>query len=224
MKILIFLAFVSLSVATVSGQDQKVRKIEVGGHISELTISDPTALEVVNGTLIGDSKQTRHEIGVGGRFTYNLSKFIAFDSEVNFFPRNYNALRTEFTGGRVIQALAGLKAGYRSRTFGIYSKFRPGVMSSGGSTKALFPDGTGPDPRDPFGFEVRRVNLLTLDVGGVFEYYPSKRTIVRFDAGDTITRYPDIPFFQFRPTGGVPIIETIFTHRPQFTVGFSYRF
>ena len=63
-------------------------------------------------------------------------------------------------------------------------------------------------------------NNFALDAGGVLELYPSSRTIVRFDAGDTIVRIRNA-------TAGVignPTTTTDTTHNFQFSVGFGYRF
>jgi hypothetical protein len=63
-------------------------------------------------------------------------------------------------------------------------------------------------------------NNLAVDVGGVLELYPSRRAIVRLDAGDTIVRIRNA-------TAGVigaPAVTTDTTHNFQFSVGFGYRF
>jgi len=200
--------------------ESELEKFEVGAQVSAINISDPLALNIVN----PGTAQSRNEVGFGGRFTYNVNRFVALEAEVNFFPRNYTIVTTTKTGGRVTQGLFGVKSGYRFKRVGIFGKFRPGLVSSDRAFVADFPDGNGPDPRDPFGFRRIRAAQYTLDVGGVFEYYPTRRTILRVDAGDTITRYPDIPFFLFRGSGGVPALLDIYTHKPQVSVGVGFRF
>jgi len=101
--------------------------------------------------------------GAGGRFTYNLNNYIALDSEVNFFlPDEGPAYAT--------QGLFGIKAGKRTRHFGIFAKARPGFQ-----TNLVVND--------------REQTRLALDVGGVAEFYPDRHLVLRFDAGDVI-----IPF------------------------------
>ena len=89
-------------------------------------------------TVVDDEKAPTYEIGgqifsfqshdlgfgwgAGSRFTYNLNNYIAFDSEVNFFlPDEGPAYAT--------QGLFGIKAGKRTRHFGIFAKVRPGFQN-----------------------------------------------------------------------------------------------
>ncbi|HEX7174626.1 MAG TPA: hypothetical protein VF240_05020 [Pyrinomonadaceae bacterium] len=185
-------------------------RLEVGAQFSTLEIDDARGL--------GE----RREAGFGGRLTYNLGRHFALEAEINYFPRDYRLVTTDFTGGRVIQGLFGPKAGIRGEKFGLFGKVRPGFQSSGRAARARFPNGNGPDPGDPFGFEFFRATQLTLDVGGVFEYYPSRRYVVRFDLGDTITRYPNVEFVLL--PAGTPVRETVYSHKVQFSAGFGFRF
>jgi len=59
-------------------------------------------------------------------------------------------------------------------------------------------------------------------VGGVFELYPSRRTIVRLDFGDTIVRYPGIPFTQI-PQGTI-VVKSLYSNKLQFSAGVGFRF
>jgi hypothetical protein len=68
---------------------------------------------------------------------------------------------------------------------------------------------------------------FAFDLGGVAEWYPSKNTIVRFDAGDTIIRFgarnvtaTDIP------SGGLVVVPAAAETRHNFqgSVGFGFRF
>ena len=159
---------------------------------------------------------------MGGRLSYNLNRHFALEAEVNFFPRDYRKVRSNFTGGRMTEGLFGLKAGLRKNKFGIFGKARPGFESSGRAEIARFPNGNGPDRQNPFGFEDMRATQFALDVGGVFELYPSRRTIVRFDFGDTIVRYPGIPFTQI-PQGTI-VVKSLYSNKPQFSAGLGFRF
>jgi hypothetical protein len=188
-------------------------KREVGVLFSVLGIKDANGLSDLF---------PRTEVGVGGRFSYNLKRYLALEAELNFFPRDFRKFTTNFTGGRMVEGLFGVKAGMRKNRFGVFGKFRPGFESSGGAQVPRFPNGNGPDPQNPFGFERIRATQFALDVGGVFEYYPSRRTVLRFDAGDTIVRYPGIEFIQF-PQGSL-IVTTVYSHKPQFSAGFGFRF
>lgn len=188
-------------------------KREVGVQLSVLPITDAEGLNDIF---------PRTEVGVGGRFTYNLNRHLALESEVNFFPRDFRKFRTNLTGGRITEGLFGLKAGIRKNKFGVFGKARPGFQSSGGAEIAHFPNGDGPDRQNPFGFETIRATLFAFDVGGVVELYPSRRTIIRFDLGDTIVRYPGIQFTHF--PGGSVVFETVYSHKVQFSAGIGFRF
>lgn len=98
--------------------------------------------------------------GAGSRFTYNLNKAIAFDSEVNFFlPDEGPPYAT--------QSLFGIKAGKRTKYVGLFAKVRPGFQTN-------------------FVVNEREQARLALDVGGVAEFYPNRHVVLRFDAGDLI--------------------------------------
>lgn len=140
-------------------------------------------------------------IGVGGRFTYNVNDYLAIDSEFSYFPQDpsSNFGETEF--------LSGIRAGIRSEKAGIFAKVRPGLMRFGGD-----------------GFKVyngKARNNFALDVGGVLEYYPNKRVILRLDIGDTI-----IPFGNdsIRRAGKAFPITPGTTHNVQGSIGIGFRF
>lgn len=74
-------------------------------------------------------------------------------------------------------------------------------------------------------FEERRKTHFTTDVGGVLEFYPSRRLVTRFDFGDTIIRYGERHtnnIISIRPTLITLPAET--RHNLQFTAGLAFRF
>lgn len=130
--------------------------------------------------------------GVGGRFTYNLTEHFSVDTEVNvFFVEDGDSTSTE--------GLFGVKAGKRWQRVGLFAKARPGFITNVG----------GRDAR------------LALDLGGVVEFYPSRHTAIRIDAGDTIIRLNDS--FS-NPFTGTTFRRVDNTHNLQASVGFSFRF
>lgn len=189
------------------------KKLEIGAQFTSLTLYPPDSdgFHRANGT----------EPGFGGRITYNINDKIAVESELNFFPTN-NVF--EFLGdGHAIQGQFGVKAGKRFKRFGVFAKARPGFLSIG-DVFSVVPGST----TFSFGFplpnsRIARKNYFTTDVGGVFELYPSRRTIVRFDAGDTIVRFD--PGFEHSPSNFnnlIPVPAKI-SHSLQFTVGVGFR-
>jgi len=160
-------------------------------------------------TVVDDEKAPTYEIGgqifsfqshdlgfgwgAGSRFTYNLNNYIAFDSEVNFFlPDEGPAYAT--------QGLFGIKAGKRTRHFGIFAKVRPGFQ-----TNLLSTD--------------REQARLALDVGGVAEFYPDRHVVLRLDAGDVI-----IPFGNTVVGQGLFAQRLGTTHNFQLSLGVGVRF
>lgn len=171
----------------------------------------------VTGTFLREIGTTDHGTGtsasgVGGRLTYNFTRYISLDSELTLLPGN------AATSGNRVQALLGIKAGPRTDKFGLFAKVRPGFMYF---------------RNDPFERLVPASNLLrrrpvssiepVVDVGAVVEVYPSSAWIVRFDAGDTIIRFRKR---LIRPTFDGPQIEAggFTTHNFQGSIGVGFRF
>lgn len=175
-----------LLIASGDVKAQTASKVEVGAQFTSLT-------------LVPNDYNNYTEAGFGGRVTYNINDNMAVEGEANFFP-NKNVFG--YLGeGRAFQAQFGVKAGKRYKKFGVFAKARPGFLTIGdvftfrpGSFQTLF------------GFtsvkgEFTRATHFTTDLGGVLEFYPSRKTVVRFDAGDTLLRFgphyePDLNTYQ----------------------------
>lgn len=151
-------------------QPQDLRKFEVAGEFTTLEREDITG--------------RRTEPGFGGRFTYNLNRVVSLEAAGYFFPKRCFICRN---AGRITEGLGGVKAGKRYEKWGIFAKARPGVISFSEGTFNVFPFPAG--PLIPIQFELRRLSTFAMDVGGVVEFYPSKRIVTRFDAGDTIIHF-----------------------------------
>ena len=143
--------------------------------------------------------------GIGARFSYNINDYAAFDSEVNYFSTGEVELNRT-------QGLFGVKAGKRfgsSPKVGLFVKARPGFMRFHGE----------PSPSAP----VNGTTKFALDLGGVVEFYPSKRTIVRIDAGDTVIFYGGETIRRFS-LPGAPQERLGTAHGLQMGIGFGFRF
>lgn len=207
MKTSIYLLLAVLTFASVAvGQSHK-DKLEVGVHSTSLTAPDPDFFgDVTHG-------------GIGGRVTYNINRSIAAEAELNFFPQ---VQLFASAGGNSIQAQFGVKVGKRFEKFGVFAKLRPGFLN----VDDVFSFQPGPviNGIPTLDFKIERTTMFTLDVGGVLEFYPSKRLVVGLEAGDTAIRYPrkTEPVF-----GGQSLV---FIERPpkfeqnfQFTAGIGFR-
>jgi hypothetical protein len=165
------------------------------------------------------------EIGVGGRFTFNLNKSIALEAAGYFSPGTCDHCPGQVTG-RIAEGLFGLKAGKRFSKVGIFAKARPGFMTIGKGYFDLVPNSGGfvtPIPH--------RITPFALDLGGVFEFYPSKKVVLRLDIGDTMLRYPQHSFIGFNVdpvtfalTPAQRTQPAYTTHNTQFIMGVGFRF
>lgn len=162
------------------------------------------------------------EPGIGARFSYNFSKNVAGEAEVNWFVKREDVVQipppnvSAWQGGQKLQILFGPKIGYRNKKIGVFGKVRPGIIHFVEYPVVTFLQQV--PPGQPFfsAQQPRRATFFNIDVGGVFEYYPSKRTILRFDAGDTIIRYNAQRPKEINPS---------FTrHNFQMSLGFGFRF
>jgi len=170
-----------------------------------------------------DFQGKRTEPGFGGRFTFNLNRAVSLETAGYFFPKRcFDCLEN----GRVTEVLAGVKVGKRFENWGIFAKARPGFVNFSRGEFELVPNGT-------FSFEVRRrpVTSFAADIGGVLEFYPSKRIVTRFDAGDTIIHFTSrtTSIFIFDPVTNsfnpVPFIRPgRTTHNFQFMASVGFRF
>ncbi|MBZ5494359.1 MAG: hypothetical protein LAO76_25825 [Acidobacteriia bacterium] len=131
------------------------------------------------------------DVGMGERFTYNFTPSVAIESEVNGYFTNTTPKSLQ-DGGRAFVGLIGPKAGIRRDRFGVFFKARAGVMSFSNvlTSAAVF------GSRD-----TARKTHAALDLGVATEFYPSARTILRFDIGRLLVRYGDSTEFR-SPDGG----------------------
>lgn len=184
-------------------------KFEVGAHFTVINLTD-FRQRVLPGFQSGDATIK----GIGGRIGYNFMENFALDAEGNFFPET--AFGNDEIGQKT-QGFIGLKAGTRSKRIGIFAKARPGVMWFGEFSSR------GDCRRTSFGSVcgVSHQKDFALDLGGIIELYPSKRTIVRLDLGDTIVRFKEENSGTFINPITVPADTT---HNFQASIGFGYRF
>ena len=172
---------------------------EAGGQFSRTTSTNA----------LSDSLFTNPAFG--GFVSYRLAPSIYADAAVNAFLRKA-PVRTPFDGGYLTQVLAGTKVGFRKDSWGLFVKTRIGVNSHSGAFTAS----------DSFSITVKRSNVLAIDIGGVVERYVTRRLLIRFDAGDTIS--------VFRPTTitahGVRLAQPAppVTDSLQMAVGLGCRF
>jgi hypothetical protein len=192
-------------------QVQDAPKFEVGAEFSSLSVRSP------------DFAGTQDIVGAGARATYNVNDNFAVEA-VGYVYRRLK-FSDAAVGGNAAQMQFGMKVGRRFQHFGVFAKARPGFV--------LFSDvpvlvGTqtinfeGQQFVVPV-FESRRKTYFSADVGGVLEFYPSRRIVTRFDFGDTMIRYGAHRASTF--DAATPFVVPASTrHNFQFAAGVGFRF
>ena len=171
------IAVILLLVAGQASAQTEPRRLEVGGYFSTLSI--------------GDAGNTN--AGLGGRVSYELSRWLWVDGDLSFFPSDRLdigsgaealMLQTQYSRRR-LEGFAGPKIGVRGERFGVFGKARPGVthlidkgMNCVGELCAL-----ALLARPEYNPE------FALDLGGIVEFYATERTVARFDLGTTVIRH-----------------------------------
>ena len=216
---LVGLLLMVFSSPVAKAQSEEVPKFELAAQFTSITKPDFN-----NGAT---------EPVFGGTFTFNLNRSVALEAVGNFFPHSCRFCgRGPVAGdnsGNISQGLFGVKAGKRFDKWGIFAKGRPGVVSfSEGDSKYVNTGAGGPFP---FALQQKRLTNFALDAGGVLEFYPSKRLVTRFEAGDTMIHYRERQsnFLTFDPTTGAGSLVPFTTrsevrHNFQFSAGVGWRF
>lgn len=134
--------------------------------------------------------------GIGGRLSLDLTPWLTLDGTVTFYPRDRVALPQAVPGApefRVVSdrrrtdALVGVRVGRRGERIGAFVTAMPGVTRLTERRSAC--EGPGCAVvlllRAPNTYRTE----LAVAAGGGVEYYPSARTVVRAEFGDTIIRH-----------------------------------
>jgi hypothetical protein len=108
--------------------------------------------------------------GFGTNFGYNFSRGIAFDSTLNFIPAQQGSKP-------MTEGLFGIRIGGSTEHVGVFAKLRPGFIYY--------------DNAQPIQGVASQGNLtrFATDAGAIVEYYPNRRSTLRFDVGTTLVRY-----------------------------------
>ncbi len=159
--------------------------------------------------------------GIGGRFSFDLTRRIALDAEATFFPNDdfdarlvapttvgeqglvYHRRRVDLFGGVKVALLQGSRVA-------VFGKVRPGLTRLSDRGVECIGDVCAlilialPQYRNEF----------ALDAGGIVEVYPTGRTILRVDIGDTIIRH----------RSAAPPCNNCSTHNVGTRFGVGFRF
>ena len=165
----------------------------------------------VGGNLFGLDVAKRG--GLGGFVSYHLSRSLYADGTVSTFPEAASG-RNPWEGGRVLQALGGLKVGRQGKRVGVFVKSRFGVHSHAEAVQGR--------TSSPYVVTLGRSNLPVLDVGGILELRTSDHLLLRVEAGNAITFYPERTVL----LDGVPATQpsSPASQQIQLSVGIGWRF
>jgi Outer membrane protein beta-barrel domain len=148
---------VLFAVVAVRAQDAYTRT-EIGAEFS-----------TIRQTLPGGGAQNYP--GFGGRFDWNLTRRLAIESQVDFFPEHSGSVLYK-QGGQTLQAVAGLRAKViQTRRLSVFGLVRPGMIHF---TDVLYYTAYPATGVKPFTYFV-------LNLGGGLEYYLSDRWALRAD-------------------------------------------
>jgi len=157
--------------------------------------------------------------GIGGRVLFDLTRSLAIDGELNYAPHDEfeQSSPTTPTGGYHLtyhrtraDGFIGPRVGHRFDRIGLFGRVRPGMrqlsdqgLDCGGGVCA-------------FALFVRPVyhNEFVLDLGGTIEFYPTRRTVARFDLGDAMVHHRSV----------APPCAACTSHNFTSRVGVGFRF
>lgn len=117
--------------------------------------------------------------------SWNFSQHVSWDTTLLHSPRNPGAETIDFqAGGRALEILTGAKAGFRRDHMGFFASVRSGTLTFGKTERQI---NLGSDKN-----LIATYGMFTdfvLNTGGICEVYPSRHTILRFEAGNATIFY-----------------------------------
>jgi hypothetical protein len=147
--------------------------------------------------------------GFGANFAYRMTNRLWVDSDVNYFPSSGGYGKR----GGMTQGEFGPRYGYAGKNWGWYFKLRPGFIYY---NKTMTIDS---------GAAFVGATRFAWDLGSVFEWYTSRHSTLRFDAGTTVVRYLTSHIDPRQPPGDILSNDYYVSQSNfQFTTGYTYRF
>lgn len=155
-------------------------RLEVAANLNLLRLSDFSSLRT----------------GLGGRLSFDVTRNVAFEGELAFYPTDRIEGEVFGTGvgsyrivgnRRRTDALFGVKVGTRRERFGLFAKARPGFTRLADRGTACEGPGCAVILMliAPYTYRTE----FAFDFGGGVELYPSARTVARVELGDTMIRH-----------------------------------
>jgi hypothetical protein len=158
-------------VSPVNAPDTTVRRFEIGGQFTGLTLGSPGEINVP-------------KFALGPGFAFNLNRHLALDAYYSVMNLP-SCPFTSCSGGRASEFVAGVRAEAREKHYGMYAYGRPGVFH----TTALTVTESLP------GFTTTTItwpstSRFVTNVGGGIEFFAPSRVHTRVELGDLLFYYP----------------------------------
>ena len=192
-----FIRTASLSKDSIEGEDSW-RTDRVSTGISFVSVSLP-------GSESGCLQCRQNHPGVGIPYSFRVLEHLYFDSEVSHLTGSEG-------GDPSVQGLFGAKFGEQAEHWGLFGRVRPGFIYY----KNAWSGGENP--------HFTNLSRFALDAGGTLEFYPNRRSTIRFDFGSTLVRY-----LQDYPNPRISAIESListdyYVTQGNFQISTGYRF
>ncbi len=185
--------------------------VPVSAHAQESTPSRFEAGAGITAVRTGRSN-IPGEVGPTLEGDFNFGRHLALDGAFSWLP---------VTASQTVTGFFGAKAGIRREHFGMFGKVRPGFFSTSDVLRSVTFNPITIQDSVRFG----RLTERALDLGGVAEFYPSRRWLLRWDMGDTLLfeRNAQIIIIGSTFPGSLsPLSRT--TNHFQFSTSLHYRF
>lgn len=177
----------------------------------------PTAFFIYREEILSTQE---HDFGFGVRFTYNAFSHLSFEAEYDRTPYE-SEQATPVVGGPLDAAFFGIKSGVRWRKWGLFGKFRPGLLSYNSATKSITGTALGGNVFTDLVIHTGRFTEPAFDTSGGFELYVSRHVLVRYDFGEMIVHHGAFTFPD--PLGSV-VIGPSTSSDFSFSTGLAFRF
>ena len=178
---------------------QEYSRFEVSGQYSLIRLLDA-------------SGNAQSHSGFGGRLDVNLTRRLALESQLDFFPHHASPFLQQ-QGGHALQALFGIRGKViQSKHFTVYGLLRPGLIHF--EKVAVFSSTL------PLSFTARPATYFLVDLGGGIEFYPFPRLITRFEISGNPYR---IANFTAPAASGFVVRPGQITDHFGISVGVGYR-
>jgi hypothetical protein len=177
-----------------------VQRWEIGAHYSFLNL--PVATENCASCRVNNS-------GFGFNGAFRITNRLWVDNDLNFYPGSGGYGQK----GSMTQGMFGPRYGYTGKSWGWYFKLRPGF---------IYYDKTLTIDSGPAFTEATR---FAFDVGSVFEWFATRHSTLRVDAGTTVVRYLTSHTDPRQPAGDILSTDYYVSQSNfQLTTGYTYRF